>query len=649
MKRLRHFEENISSKLSHLLHLLSNISDEDQVTPTLTTSLKSLLDTESTMTELLTTDVAYKSIAFVSNAALGALLCTWFADINGQKRQFFNGLSSKATNSNAHQIIELSPNTSTRTCSYNNLSLLNFVQKVFALRYNLHHDIIQNDVFELWQRIVSRKEIPMPSGERLHMSSKNQEWIPRFAYMLAYSYLMNRVKRYKGIRMETSSSKQDQNGPKNLFYQLKHDFRIQTALRVLSFSTCIAWQMDDQKRVQNHNASVSPVLAAFEPIHTHVDNFVNALMNLSTESAIPSVESPSFNERTKPAENTFQSLLDEVQACHDLEDDIELRMVQDSSISELEQNMIFDSSIRESDENLESPTRDEDEKVHPQSAKQSEYEKDAAELLPILDQMSTTTREISSTVSKLVDILHRASTIDGAGGIVRVAKLLQHGDNPRQYSDEMLSSLCKACITEEISAVRASAIISSFVLPSIQNIGKDDPSRPPSRVLMSTISSLINSRQTETISNVIIKILCPRQNDRTHEEILKPNNLQIEFFTRIMKSVQLSSENALTLLTALNSIFWTEPSMVLFTTILQKMPNKLLSDEVQSTLIDKIIILSVDNLYVKSTKFASLIQIFVKRYGSSLESVQVNRLQEACANLKSITGKAVVTSLRKLA
>jgi hypothetical protein len=94
---------------------------------------------------------------------------------------------------------------------------------------------------------------------------------------------------------------------------------------------------------------------------------------------------------------------------------------------------------------------------------------------------------------------------------------------------------------------------------------------------------------------------------------------------------------------------WSEESIILLHTVLQKISDDKLANDMKTILVNKIVLTSKDVKYVKSAKFASLFQTFVKRFRSTLLPSDVQSLLEACSNLKSLTAKSISTALRKLA
>lgn len=607
MKRKRE-EFQSSSELSRAIEILWRTRENDTITRAFVYSLQRLLDTDKTLIELLTSDNIIQTLASISSAALSALLLALMKTMTGHEEKYH-----LITNVQLSFLETLSPYRTTHTSTLNNsLSVLNFIQKILCLRYNLSNNT--SDVLQMW---LCGSCINEPNKTTsYHPTCKNQVWIPRIAFMIAYSCLLNRIQ-----VMKKSFKSEEKLNKAEVLCILKKDDVIDSSILLLSYSTMISRMMYVNEQ--------EDAMRDFQKHINHVNDLVNAMQVASEPKSCADYEiSPKSN--TAPSKTVFETLCEEVQNCKDLE----------NTINELNDNdeklgVNHDSEYETLNDPVEADLETD----------AVEYENAAIELLPTLAEIPTTTREVDFVTCKLTSILHEAGEVDGVEGIRKVAMVFKGKEKSIKYSDELLSSLCKSCITEEISAVRAMTLMEAFILPSILRIGRNDASAPPSRLLATTVSGLLKLRPLETVTSLFVPTI--NQTDDQNDQL--PNKMQLDFINRTIKSVQLSSESANTLLSPLSSIIWSEEPIILLHTVLKKISDDKLANDMKSILVNKIVLTSKDVKYIKSAKFASLFQTFVKRFGSTLLPSDVQSLLEACSNLKSLTAKSISTALRKLA
>lgn len=593
-------------RVSHVIESLWQIRENDLITHAFVCSLQRLLDADKILIELLTSDNAIRSLSSISSMALSALLVTLMNIMTGHGEHYDS--STNVPLSFQEETVSPSPMTLTSILN-NSLSVLNFVRKILCLRYNL--DKYTSDVLQLWQ---SGSHMNMSNDNGYRHTYKHQIWIPRITFMLAYSCLLRRIK----IVNKSFKSRVKLNKSETLC-ALKKDEVIASSISLLSYSIMIS-------RMDNANKQ-NDTMKDFQKHINHVNDFVNSIEVASEPNCCDDCE---MKRNASQSKSTFETLCEEVQKCNDLEDTINELNESDQKLS-----VHHDSECEVVKNQIEAEGHETDVSV---------YENAATDLLLVLAEIPTTAREVDFATSKLTSILHEAGILDGVEGIRKVATIFSGKENSVKYSDELLSSLCKSCITEEMSAIRAMVIMESFVLPSILQIGGNDASGPPSRLLATTVSRLLKLRPLETVTSLFVPAIY--QNKDENDSL--PNKMQLDFINRTIKSIQLSPESANTLLYPLVSMIWSEESIILLNTVLLKVSDDKLSSNIKSKLMDKIILTSKEAMYVKSAKFASLFQTFVKRYGSTLLQSDVQSLLEACGNLKSMTSKSISTSLRKL-
>ncbi len=312
---------------------------------------------------------------------------------------------------------------------------------------------------------------------------------------------------------------------------------------------------------------------------------------------------------------------------------------------------------------------------------------------------NATSNVINDMTQKTSDLLQKAGKEKGAVGIKEVATLLKYGDveskefegernqsmteNNRQeqetssnpcddsmyyFPDVFIASLCKACITQETSAVRTSMIMSEFVLPSIVHL-KTHKARAASRALISTISFLANDRPAECASSLLVPALCSKRGgDNVDEKKIDvsndvPNKAQCELVSKIVKQAKWPKGVLGKIIADLTMYMtWNEQTVPVLTTCLQKKPQ--LCEETISLVVkricssikggecdgDKDVLQkeSIQNIR-KGMKFSTLFHTFVTKHGSQIRNRGAkDELLSAAGLLKTILGKSICASLKKL-
>ena len=293
------------------------------------------------------------------------------------------------------------------------------------------------------------------------------------------------------------------------------------------------------------------------------------------------------------------------------------------------------------------------------SAKKQALETIAGQMRSNLLQLtrSATAAEVKTLSDSIADLIQKAGAQFGADGVVTIGSILiteQSDDDsdppPFLRSDALLSNLCKSCITQETSAVRASAFIYSFILPHVDEL-KRSKSRPPSRLMMSTISTLVRDRHVECVESLFVPILCRTQ---------PPSQPQCELVCRIIKSIAIPKESISLFVSKilldgiddrtgdpLRTMPWSDHSIPILTSCLQKKP--MLNDGTIVLLTQQIDQHSKDATFAKSVKFSTLFHALVTKFGPQLNtSGSLDMLNRSSVRLKTFLGKSILSSLKKL-
>jgi hypothetical protein len=121
---------------------------------------------------------------------------------------------------------------------------------------------------------------------------------------------------------------------------------------------------------------------------------------------------------------------------------------------------------------------------------------------------------------------------------------------------------------------------------------------------------------------------------------------QCELISRLIKSNCFPIHELSKLVEQSVSIKWSELSMGVITTIVQKKPA--LGSITIKAFVDKIDACSNEARLVKSTKFSTLFHTFVTKYGSQIKNEgSCEVLLKAATALTTLLGKAITSSLKK--
>jgi len=317
------------------------------------------------------------------------------------------------------------------------------------------------------------------------------------------------------------------------------------------------------------------------------------------------------------------------------------------------------------------PIRHADLKDPDESSEVGSYEDKSLNLRSVLLVMSKNagSSEIESIRDKIVLLLNDAGAKDGADGISRVASLLIYGRSAGDYKEpgsnasdknmsaettecvsfpeSLISSLVRVYVVEMMSTVRVSAFLTSFVLPSIAALAPEK-SRPASRQLVTVVTSLVRNRPVECIHSLVMPTLMGKAHQSliSGDTINEVSKAQCELISRLVKSNCFPIHELSKLVEQLVSIKWSELSMGVITTIVQKKP-ALGSITIQA-IVEKIDAGSNEARLVKSTKFSTLFHTFVTKYGSQIKNEgSCEVLLKAATALTTLLGKAIISSLKK--
>ena len=280
---------------------------------------------------------------------------------------------------------------------------------------------------------------------------------------------------------------------------------------------------------------------------------------------------------------------------------------------------------------------------------------------------------INQVTDTLVTLLNRYSDLNGTAGIIHCGDVIagnscdsrDQNNNKFPLSEEIVTSLVKSYLTSATGALRAKAIMEAFVLPLVLEMNPvattttDDEKqqKPASRSLTSLIVSLARDRPMECVEAVLVPSMVPKLTHAT--EGWEPNRFQCELISRVLRSgrdslslqaIALFMEHVLPTDTNSSGVRWTDNTMPLLTTCLNRRPA--FSEVVIARMADEIVDMlspSKCKSIEKSMKFATLFNALVSKYGPQLKSAsKVDPLIEAVPRLKSFMSKTISTSLKKL-
>ncbi|KAL7437876.1 hypothetical protein ACHAXM_005869 [Skeletonema potamos] len=276
---------------------------------------------------------------------------------------------------------------------------------------------------------------------------------------------------------------------------------------------------------------------------------------------------------------------------------------------------------------------------------------------------------INHATDTLVTLLNRYSDLSGTAGIHHCGDIIRgnscdsNANVKFPLNEEIVTSLINSYLTNATGALRAKALMNSFVLPLVQEMNPvatttdTKQQKPASRSLTSLIVTLARERPMECVDAILAPAILPPSTHATDN--WEPSRFQCELISRVLRagrdSLSLQAiaqlvEKMLPIDTGSTGVKWTDNSMPLLTTCLNRRPS--LSDVVIRRMADEIIdVLSPNKCesIEKNMKFATLFNTLVSKYGPQLKTAnKVDPLIEAVSRLKTFMSKTVTASLKKL-
>lgn len=281
-----------------------------------------------------------------------------------------------------------------------------------------------------------------------------------------------------------------------------------------------------------------------------------------------------------------------------------------------------------------------------------DYRDEAIALRPVLIQMSTNapSSEVDVISKQIVTLFEKAGNIEGSLGIQIIASLLIDGyvSSPSLESacadkclfpDNLVLSLFNNYITDSLSASRVSSFLTAFVLPSIFAL----TTKLASRQLVTLFSKLSRDRPMDCV-NAFIQILSEvKTNEATQRELSKS---QSELLAKIVKSSSFPDDGLSMLIVASTQIKWTDTSIPFVTSIFLKRP--VLQEDLVKTVIKKIVDSASDAILIKSTKFSTCIDTFLKSYQKQFDKECCEALVEVVSKLNTFLAKSILSKLKKI-
>lgn len=281
-----------------------------------------------------------------------------------------------------------------------------------------------------------------------------------------------------------------------------------------------------------------------------------------------------------------------------------------------------------------------------------DYKDEAIALRPVLLQMSTNapSSEVDVISKQITSLLDKAGKIEGSHGIEIIASLLTDGfvssPSPESactdkyvFPDSLVLSLFNNYITDNLSASRVSSFLTGFVLPSIFAL----TTKLASRQLVTLFSKLSRDRPMDCV-NALIQILSEvKTNEATQRELSKS---QSELLAKIVKSSSFPDDGLSMLVVASTQIKWTDTSIPFVTSIFLKRP--VLQEYIVKTVTNKIVDSASDAMLIKSTKFSTCIDTFLKSYQNQFDQECCKALVEVVSKLKTFLAKSILSKLKKI-
>ena len=312
-----------------------------------------------------------------------------------------------------------------------------------------------------------------------------------------------------------------------------------------------------------------------------------------------------------------------------------------------------------------------DDEMSPPLSPMDELDKESRELrTSLLDLPSgelASAQVVNQVTDTLVKLLNRYSDLSGTSGISHCGDVIAgnacDSKSTKNFplNEEIVTSLMKSYLTSATGALRAKALLRSFVLPLVLRlnpIGATSDAKhqkPAPRSLTSLIVTIARDRPEECVDSILAPSLVMKS--MQHED-WEPSRFQCELISRVLRvgrdslSLPAIAQLVEKLLPVEGSagVKWTDNTMTLLTTCLNRRPT--MSDLAIGEMADEIIEwLSPNkcNSVEKSMKFATLFNALVTKYGPQLKTTsRVEPLIEAASRLKTFMSKTITSSLKKL-
>jgi hypothetical protein len=301
-----------------------------------------------------------------------------------------------------------------------------------------------------------------------------------------------------------------------------------------------------------------------------------------------------------------------------------------------------------------------------------ELDKESRELrTTLLDLPSgelSSAQVVNQATETLVKLLNRYSDLSGTTGINHCGDIIagnscDSSSNKFPLNEEIVTLLIKSYLTSATGALRAKAILKSFVLPLVLEMNPvatttdKKPQKPASRSLTSLLATLARERPMECVDSILAPALVLQS---THAlDDWEPSRFQCELTSRVLRvgkdSLSLPAiaqfvEKLLPTDEESMGVKWTDNTLPLLTTCLNRRPP--LSELVIGRMADEIIETlspSKCNSMERNMKFATLFNALVTKYGPQLKTTsRVNPLLEAVSRLNTFMSKTITESLKKL-
>jgi hypothetical protein len=593
-------------------------------------------------------------------------------------------------------------------CFVERLLLVRYNHLALIHSYTHEPEDASLNIIDVWSK--SNKDLAAMSSSPKGQQNDYDDgifYIPTMAFMMAYKTLRRRlVSKSSSENIESSASFEV--GKYILLQNAVEDPVVNAALRLIFFSKCLALSLIHSSKGCDKNTTGEYALACVDREMNMVDSFVKSvkdgkrkddtldpvadLYRDTTKSEIISEDVKEITSagggRLKDKDSYFQELwekmvVDESSGENRRKVDVSMEAshtivgenVNPNNVS----TAVHDDKMNDSGgchDNITAYDVIQNPRTDRKGLKTcdilQEYESNSLSLRPALLQMSknAVTSEVEIVRNQIIQLLNDAGAQDGAEGISKVASLLINGcctgtsEEPGDsatinsmgsdlaecvvFSDSLISSLSKVYIIEMMSTARVSIFLASFVLPSIDALAPDT-SRPASRELVTMLTSLAKFRPAECIHSLMIPILMGEVNrslaiGNMRKEVSKA---QCELFNRLVKTSCFPTNKLPNLIEETVLMKWTELSICVIMTILQKKP--ILNSITVRKIAENFEEYSNDGHLVKSTKFASFLHVFVTKYGSQIQTEGFCQiLLNAARALKTLLKKSIISELEKL-